>query len=136
VLHSSSATNGNINLAWVQLWLPPFNSRYQMTLQDDKGIPVERTSKGKALGKPFDPKFREVNMYHGYSGRILLPHEEDDLPEALVLQDYFMITKGGKFRLAFELRAVKKAHNRIERYDLPVNVEIDIKDPEVARPEQ
>src|ERR1017187_1317908 len=45
ILSNGSATNGNIRPDRLHLWLPPIESRYQMTLLDEKGAPVPKTIK-------------------------------------------------------------------------------------------
>jgi hypothetical protein len=115
VLNNSSATNGNIRPDVLQLWLPPFDSRYRMELIDTNGNAVLKTAKGKVLGKPIDKPFKHyrggisegVNIAGGYRGRPLLPNVLEDVPsDPFVLEDYFNITKAGKYHLTFEMRVM------------------------------
>jgi hypothetical protein len=98
-----------------------------LTGPDHEAVP--KTVKGAALGAAFRPDPRKVDMYHGYSGRILVPDYADEIPEPLVLDDYFVITKRGKYQLRFELFCVKKSGGKLAEFHLPVTVEVELKNP-------
>jgi hypothetical protein len=132
MLYNDCATNGNISPDMLQLWLPPFESCYQMTLVDDKGNSVPKTAKGKALGKPISQPLKirgGINYAAGYRGRILGPKTPDAIPQPFVLEDYFSITNAGKYHLEFEMQVLKGTKQGPQQYHLPVNVEIEIRKP-------
>jgi hypothetical protein len=147
VLNNSSATNGNATPGRLNLWLPPFDSRYRMELIDANGNAVPKTAKGKVLGRPIDQPFKHyrggisegVNIAGGYRGRILLPNTRDLIPtDAFVLEDYFAITNAGKYHLKFEMQVIwitsgwKSSllkSNPPAMWLPPVNAEIEIKKP-------
>lgn len=142
------------------LWLPPLASRYQLTLLDGNGMPVTKSSKGRSLGEPLDvnPKPpRPANPFGPIMGSLQNPFRDpgyrvcyvklnatnqityydrptaEEFPETFVLQDLFKITAAGKYRLKFELRALKPKFGmttvNLQPYYLPVNVEIEILKP-------
>jgi hypothetical protein len=142
VLNNNSATNGNARPDVLQLWLPPFDSRYRMELTDTNGNAVPKTAKGKALGKPIDQPFERrgtgirVNFEAGYLGRTLLPNVPEPT-DPFVLKDYFNITNAGKYHLKFEMRVIwitegrehSTKSNPPAMWLPPVNAEIEIKNP-------
>ena len=118
-LNNSLTNNGNfVRPDHLLLWLPPFESRYEMDLTDDAGKPVRKTRKGKALGKSYlytEPKGVTTRRGPTDRGVMLTPNKPEVLLEkapntffgymSLSLQDYFRISKPGKYHLSFRLRA-------------------------------
>jgi hypothetical protein len=145
VLNNSSTTNGNSRPDLLQLWLPPFDSRYRMELTDTNGNPVPKTDKGKVLGKPIDQPFKRyrggisegVNFAGGYLGRPLLPNVPEPA-DSFILEDYFSITNAGKYHLKFEMQVIWITNgwkgsllksNPPAIWLPPVDAEIEIKNP-------
>jgi hypothetical protein len=142
VLNNSSTTNGNADPDHLWLWLPPFDSRYQMQLTDINGNSVPKTAKGKALGKLIDQPLElrmGVNFAAGYRGQIIRPNSPDVIPtDPFVLEDYFTITNAGNYHLKFEMHVIWMTNgwkgslmksNPPAMWLLPVNAEIEIKNP-------
>lgn len=115
VLNNSSTTNGNSSPGVLQLWLPPFDSRYRMELTDANGNSIPKTAKGKVLGKPIDQPFEHnrggVNYEAGYLGRTLLPNVPEPI-NPFVLEDYFTITNAGEYHLKFEMQVLWVTNER------------------------
>jgi|SRR5208282_1336837 len=130
VLHSNFTNNGE-GSNWT-FWLLPVEHRYQMTLRDDKGHSVPKTEWGEKHSKPFEINMYKIDGYHAYAGCILGTNPlVTVIPSPLLLRDWFKITTAGTYHLEFEMRAVRKLYmeRKIEEYRLPVNLEIEIKNP-------
>ena len=115
----------------VILWLPPLEQRYQVSLRDDKGNPVPKTKWGERFGKPVASKFNRFKE-GGYQRCSLDTNPSITvIPSPLLLRDCFQITAAGKYRLEFEMRVLKETGTNppYEVYNLPVNVEVEIKNP-------
>lgn len=109
ILMNSYTNNGNISPDHLRIWLPPFESCFQMTLWNDKGIEVVKTLRGKHLGSPIkEPLYIKdgVNFRGGYKGVILLPNEPAQTMDDFKLGDFFEIKTPGKYRLKLEMRVI------------------------------
>ncbi len=135
LLYNSSTNNGNLGPGMLMFYLPAIENRYRLEFTDEKGKAVEKTAKGKALGKPFTQSSNPttgVRINTGWRRKeqfILLAKEERGLPEFL-LQDYFKINDSGRYHLHFEMSALKPSPNDADKVELvhfpPVDVEIQI----------
>jgi hypothetical protein len=87
------------------------------------------------LNNPFaEPGYLRLEVLLNETKRVMLydPSIGAGRPEAFVLQDLFKITEPGKYRLAFEIRALRRRSSMFQNFEpcyLPVNVEIEIKKP-------
>jgi hypothetical protein len=134
LLYNNSTNNGNLAPDMLLLYLPAIESRYRLELADENGNAVKKTTKGKALGKPVTQSSSPATGVRINTGWhpgtcILAAKEVRGLPE-FMLQDYFKISDSGKYRLHFEMSALKPIPNETEKVDLvhfpPVDVEIQI----------
>ncbi len=119
----------------MHLYLPPFDSRYQMTLTDTKGMAVFKTAKCKALGKPIDKPLRGrtgINSEAGYRSLYLaLNTPSENLYDSFILTDYFEINHAGKYHLQFDMAVIwpsQKYPTNVVHLP-PVNAEIEFKKP-------
>ena len=106
----SSITRTN-RLHTMNLYFPPPESCYQMTLRDESGNLVAKTAKGKSLGKPItEPlmvKIGGLNSQAGFSMRPIIPNQSEMLTGfSFHVQDYFETTNAGKYRLTYEMRVI------------------------------
>ena len=126
VLRNNCTTNGGIRSDRLLIWLPPVEQRYQMEVREVGGEVVQPTAKGKSLGHfvPLTP--REVGPSHGFQGRVLTPHLADEVPEPLLLRDYFCLTKAGRYQLRLVLLAIEKTKHGLKHHWLPVTVNLQI----------
>jgi hypothetical protein len=132
VLYNSSDTNGNFRSNLLSLGLPPENSRYKMTLLDDKGNVIAKTEMGNNLDQPFDLHPKRIDIYHGYAVRDISPFYMDVLTRnPIVLENYFDITNAGKYQFKFVLNTYTGVddHGVIQPFYLPVDADIEIKKP-------
>lgn len=116
----------------LRLWMPPFNSRYQLELVDQKGHAVPKTEEGKALGRTIDQPLMlsdGINYKAGYRRCILTLKTIDTLEaDPIPLEKYFVITNTGKYNLEFKMVIIwPREKNPTNIIHLPpVNVVIDI----------
>ena len=117
------------------IWLPSFDRCYAMMLTDGDGSVVSKTENGIALGKQIDQPFRVrdgINLAAGYHGRILLLNKPDlILTDSFVLEDYFEITKAGKYHLQVQMTIIWPLKTNLTNivHLPPVNTEFEIKSP-------
>jgi hypothetical protein len=131
-LYNNSDTNGNISPNTLKLWLPPLNSRYNMTLFDSRNNVIAKTEFGKSLDQPFDatPNLDNIDIYHGYVGLGLIPFNMDLKGlDPIVLENCFTITNAGKYHLKFVLNTLRGDDQGIQPLYLPVDANIEIKKP-------
>ncbi len=116
----------------IMFWLPPVEQRYQITLRDDNGNPVPKTKWGERFCKPIVNNFKRLDNYMGYQACDLFTYPPIIvIPSPLTLRDCFKITTAGKYHLEFEIRAMRETGQLppYEEYNLPVKVEVEIKNP-------
>lgn len=127
VLLSTQATNFNVAPGSLLISFPPFQSRYKMELVDQAGSPVQKTTKGDAMGSPY-VYTPPTGVHVGSSpvnGALLPPNQpqflwefshKGHLSEArwLSLQDYFKIRRSGKYHLRFQFVVSFSGANREE----------------------
>ena len=109
----------------ILVWFPPDESCYQMTLKDEKGNEVEKTDKGKKLGKPLTAPLHGrtgPNFRAGYkAGGIFLDSLNLINWFPFNPQDYFKITNSGKYTLTYEMKIVWSSENKEAPYHIPVS---------------
>lgn len=126
VLLNTRTNNGNSRPDRLKLWTPPTESCYQLTLLDSNQQPVAKTARGKALGKPLSQPLALTTGFNsraGYSGAILIPDWPQPLYPSILLQDYFVIPKPGKYGLRFEMRVIwiqRGVHVTVGTTNLPL----------------
>lgn len=101
-----------------RLIMPPQNEAFRMDLYDSEGKPVPKTRLGKQSGQPSSPAVRKprgsldvISTLLGLGGPrrqrnryILAPAKEAVPCLQFKLEDYFQISRTGKYRLNFEQR--------------------------------
>gem|GEM_PF-1326904 len=97
------------NTPWI--YIAPIESRFQMFLFNDKGNPVAKTTKGIKLGSPLTKPVKLKNGINFKAGFVGIPPIRKDHTEKLdfaqfQLQDFFIITNSGKYRLEFQMKAI------------------------------
>jgi hypothetical protein len=123
------------NVDFLCLFLPPFDSRYQMALRDANGMAVPKTAKGKALGSPITKPLRGrigINLKAGFIPRYLVLNNPNvQVSDTFVLKDYFVITNAGKYHFQFDMMVIRPSkENPTNVVHLPpVNAEIEINKP-------
>jgi hypothetical protein len=126
---------------WTMLLAPPLEDRCRLELKDENGKEVEKTAKGRMLGKRTPQPYRvkpnsdgAVNDTGWRPGKInLMSREVRELTPPLLLSDYFKIKSPGKYQLHCEMLIFKPHGDDINKLDLisfpTVNAEIEIKRP-------
>ena len=114
VIKSSIYATNRLNS--INLYFPPPESCFQMTLKDGSGNIIPKTAKGKLLGKPItEPlmvKFG-MNIQAGYKMRPIKQSHSELLSDfSFVLQDYFEATNSGKYQLTYEMRVILPQKNK------------------------
>ena len=141
LLYNTNTNNVTIKPNMTILFAPPLEDRCRLELRDENGKEVEKTAKGKALGKTTPQPYRIKPNSDGViidtgwrPGTVfLLSREVRELTPPLLLSDYFKIKNAGKYHLHCELLIFKMHGNDKKEQDLisfpPVNAEIEIKNP-------
>jgi hypothetical protein len=139
----NTLTNSFDDYMPARLLLPPLEWRFRMILLDSDGSAVEMTAwaKEQIKGEPWETaphrtKGRATRLGNqNYDRWQLVPGGEPGLTMPFYLNDYFNITKSGKYHLKIELRAVTEigltpAHHPIfKEYILPASADVEIKKP-------
>ncbi len=137
-LYNASTNNGNIMPNWIMLLAPPLEDRYRLELKDENEKEVEKTAKGRAMGKRTPQPYRVKPNSDGVTidtgwrpGKInLMSREVLELTPPLLLSDYFKIERPGKYHLRCEI-LLFRFQDDINKQDLisfpPVDAEIEIK---------
>ena len=99
------------SLHTVNVYFPPFESCFGVTLRDDNGNDIPKTDKGKSLGKaisgPLMVKIGGLNSHAGFRMVPIIQNHSEVLSEfAFNLQDYFFVTNSGKYHLIYEMHVV------------------------------
>jgi hypothetical protein len=131
VLYWDSSTNGNSKGDFLSLLLPPINTRYNLSLLDDKGMAVAKTEIGKTFAQVFDANPKTFDVDNGYVAVGMFPSRIDVLPsDRVVLENMFAITNAGQYHLNLVLNTFKWTDDKGNRpFFLPVQADIEITHP-------